>query len=198
MKAKTSSGCGERRRAIRALGGGALGAMLGLAGCAALVPKQMDVSEDQILAALAAQMPYRRKVLEVIDVQLDRPRLKMLSERNRMALEMDLRGEETLFTRRTFDGVLGVSSALRYETGDGTVRLQDVKLERLTMQGLSEANAARLSKVVGWWAEQQLEGQVVRQITREQLDRAAMAGVRPGALKVTPQGVTMMLEAIRP
>lgn len=189
----------DRRRMLTGLGLGALAVASGnLVGCASLVPREIDVTEAQILAALSKEMPYRRKLLEVIDLQLDHPQLAMLSDRNRLGLQMDLKGEETLFTRRTFDGVLGVSSALRYESGDGTVRLKEVKLEKLALKGMSETASAQLSKAVAWWAEQQLEGKVVRQISREQLDRAAMAGVRPGVLTVKPGGVTMSLEAIRP
>lgn len=188
----------NRRWVLAALAGASVVGAGVLSGCAALVPREIDVSEAQILAALSQNLPYRRKLLEVIDLQLDHPRLAMLADRNRVGLQLDLRGEETLFTRRTFEGMLGLTSALRYESGDGTVRLQDVKLEKLSLQGLSEAQSAHLTKAVAWWAQQQLEGQVVRQISREQLDRAAMAGVRPGALTVRPGGVTMSLEAIRP
>lgn len=199
MNEMKTPGLQTRRRWLwgALVGGCALGAGA-FSGCVAWVPREIDVSEAQILAALNQNMPYRRKLLEVIDLQLDRPRLAMLADRNRVGLQLDLRGEETLFTRRTFEGVLGLTSALRYESGDGTIRLQDVQLEKLNLQGLSEAQSARLTKAVAWWAEQQLEGQVVRRIAREQLDRAAMAGVRPGALTVRPGGVTMSLEAIRP
>ncbi len=168
-----------------------------LAGCASLVPKSLDVSQSQILDAVSQRFPYQRKVLEVFDLQLTRPRVAMLPDRNRVGLDLDLGLQDSLLTRREYKGVVHLTTGLRYESGDGTVRLQGVKLERLAMDGLSPGLNARLQQVAGLLAEQQFEGQPIKQFTREQLDRAAMLGVRPGALTVTSSGLSMALEPIQ-
>jgi hypothetical protein len=160
------------------------------------VPHEYEISEAQIMQALTQRLPYERRVLEVVDLRLARPRLSFLPERNRLGLELDVSVQDQLFTRRELQGVVALTTGLRFETGDRTIRLQDVQLERFKIEGLSEALSSRLNRVAGLLTEQQLEGMVLRQFTQAEVDRASRLGVRPGAFKVGAHSVILQLEPI--
>jgi hypothetical protein len=112
-------------------------------------------------------------------------------------LGFDLGIQERLLASRTFKGQLMFSSGLRYDAGDATIRLDRVRRENITLDGLPSLLSSSVNRWGGWLAEELLEGTAVHTIDRAALERAARLGVRPGALKVTGQGVTMTLEPIR-
>lgn len=188
----------DRRQVLR--GAGAL-VSLGLpglwAGCASPVPSEFTLSERQILAALSERFPANRRVLEVFDVRLASPRLKLLPAEDRLMLGFDLGVQERLLSSRTFKGNLMFSSGLRYDAGDATIRLDRVRRENIALDGLPSLLASSVNRWGGLLAEELLDGTVVHTIDRTAIDQAARMGVRPGALKVTSGGVTMTLEPIR-
>lgn len=188
----------DRRLCLR---GGAALALLGLsagwAGCATSGPREFTLSERQILAALSERFPANRRVLEVFDVRLASPRLKLLPAEDRLMLGFDLGVQERLITSRTFKGNLMFSSGLRFDAGDATVRLDRVRRENLSIDGLPSLLASNVNRWGGLLAEELLEGAVVHTVDRTAVDQAARQGLRPGALKVTEGGVRVTLDPIR-
>lgn len=188
----------DRRAALR----GALAlASVGLpglwAGCASPGPREFTLSERQILAALAERFPANRRVLEIFDVRLASPKLKLLPSEDRLMLGFDLGVQERMLTSRTFKGHLMFSSGLRFDTGDSTVRLARVRRENIALEGLPSLLASSVNRWGGLLAEELLEGAVVHKVEQTAIDQAARLGLRPGALKVTEAGVTVTLEPIR-
>ena len=167
------------------------------AGCASVVPSEFTLSEGQILAALSARFPANRRVMEIFDVRLASPKLKLLPAEDRLMLGFDLGIQERVLSSRTVKGNLMFSSGLRYDAGDATIRLDRVRRENIAIEGLPTLLASSVNRWGGLLAEEMLDGSVVHTIDRAAIDRAARMGVRPGALKVTNGGVTMSLEPIR-
>ena len=69
----------------------ATGAFLfALTGCGVMPPgpRQIDVSEAQLLSRIASRFPVKQRQLGLIDVTLDQPRLRLLPEENRVVTEM--------------------------------------------------------------------------------------------------------------
>lgn len=188
----------DRRLCLR---GGAALALLGLSagwtGCATSGPREFTLSERQILAALSERFPANRRVLEVFDVRLASPRLKLLPAEDRLMLGFDLGVQERLITSRLFKGNLMFSSGLRFDAGDATVRLDRVRRENLSIDGLPSLLASNVNRWGGLLAEELLEGAVVHTVDRTAVDQAARQGLRPGALKVTEGGVRVTLDPIR-
>lgn len=179
----------------------ALAAAAGLsglgAGCATSLSSEFTLSERQILAALSERFPATRRVLEVFDVRLSSPKLRLLPSEDRLMLGFDLGVQERLLATRPLRGTLMFSSGLRFEPGDATVRLVRVRRENLAIEGLPSLLASSVNRWGGLLAEELLEGMVVHQVERALVDRAARQGLRPGALRVTSSGVTVTLEPIR-
>lgn len=166
-------------------------------GCASPVPSEFTLSERQMLATLSERFPANRRVLEIFDVRLASPKLKLLPSEDRLMLGFDLGVQERMLTSRTFKGHLMFSSGLRFDAGDSTVRLARVRRENVALEGLPSLLASSVNRWGGLLAEELLDGLVVHTVERAAIDRAARLGVRPGALKVTDRGVTMTLEPIR-
>jgi hypothetical protein len=184
----------QRRDLVRHAGLG-LGAALsvGLAGCAgALLPRAVTVSEAELAAALERAFPLDRKLLEVLDVNITQPRLQLMPERNRLGLDLALAATDRLFGRQ-FKGRLAFSSGLRFEPGDASLRLAQVQVTDLSLQGggSAQAVAERLGAVL---AERALEGLVVHRLSAERQAQLQRAGVKPGALRVTARGLEIPLD----
>lgn len=174
-------------------------AVLALAGCSALpfnnsfVPRTIEVSQEQLLAQVAGQFPFNRRMLDVFDVTVSTPRLTMLPQENRISTELDVDTGRTLLTEG-FKGRLALSHGLRYEPGDQSVRLADVRLDRFQMDGVPDALKTRTGRLGSVLAEELLSGFTVYRFKPEDLKVALGLGFKPGAIRVTERGVALTLE----
>lgn len=187
----------SRRGALSGLA--VLGLAQWLAGCSALpfnnpfVPRTIEVSQEQLLAQVSGQFPFNRRMLDFFDVTVSTPRLTMLPQENRIATELDVDTGRTLLT----DGVKGrlaLSYGLRYEPGDQSVRLADVRLDRFQMDGVPDALKTRTGRLGSVLAEELLSGFTVYRFKPEDLKMALGLGFKPGAIRVTERGVALTLE----
>ena len=183
-----------RRRLLRwcwmALAGG-----MGLGGCAVLAPREIRISQAELLAAVARQFPARREVAQVLELSFDRPRLRLLPESERIAIGLDVTVTNALL-KRALEGNVQFSAGLRLDRGAQAVRLKSVRTESLFIDGLPQALAQMLQQWGGWLAEQLLEGEVVHQLRPAEVDRLRRAGLQPDALQITPEGVLLTLRPL--
>lgn len=172
----------------RRLAAGAL--MLALAGCATLGgPRQIDVSEAQLLSRIAAQLPVRQRYLGLFEVTLDQPRLRLLPEENRLGTDLAYRIELALPGASDLKGRLELSYGLRYEPSDTTLRLSQARIERLDVEGLNATQAAQVRKLGGLLSEDLMKEAVVHRFKPEDMQSLAGRGYRPGAIRVVPGGL---------
>lgn len=180
---------------------GALGglAVLVLAGCSALpfnnpfVPRTIEVSQEQLLAQVSGQFPFNRRLLDFFDVTVSTPRLAMLPQENRIATELDVDTGRSPLTDG-FKGRLALSYGLRYEPGDQSVRLADVRVDRFQMDGVPDPLKTRTGRLGSVLAEELLSGFTVYRFKPEDLKRALGLGFKPGAIRVTERGLALTLE----
>jgi hypothetical protein len=112
----------------------AAGATL-FAGCAGLFgPRTVEVSRVQLEELLGRRFPLTRRVLEIFDVTVSAPRLRLLPEANRGATDFDLGSTDRLL-RAQHRGALALSFGLRFEASDNTLRATQLKVERLQIDG---------------------------------------------------------------
>lgn len=196
----------SRRHLVALAGLASLGSALlgGLAGCAGLGgPQVITLGQAELDNLLARKFPMTRRVLELLDVTLSAPRLQLLPERNRIAVLLDLASRERLSglagrARLDFD------SALRYEPRDATLRLTQVRVQQLSLDGggppgpaattpAGTGAASRLARLGQSLVETALEDLTLYSVPAERLADLRRLGLVPGAVTVTARGVEITL-----
>lgn len=173
----------------------------GLAGCGGLLgPRVITLSESDLVALMARSFPQTRRVLEVLEVELSAPELRLIPDRNRLAVVLTLRTRERLLGGAG-RGQISFDSALRYEPQDASLRLSQVRVQQIGFDsgagtsGASGLVAAasgpqRLGIVL---AEAVLEDLSIYRLSAERQASLRQVGLQPGAVTVTSRGVEITL-----
>lgn len=196
----------RRRHLLQSLAAPAIGAVLApLQGCAGLGgPPRITLSEAELAALVARAFPLQQRVLDVLDLQLSVPRLRLLPDSNRLAVALSLRAQERL-RGGNVQGELAFDSGLRYAPQDATMRLSEVRVQHVVFASGGDGSLAasvidtlirppgvaqRIGRVL---AELLLEDLVVYRVGAERLAHLRQLGLQPGAVTVTGRGVEIAL-----
>jgi Protein of unknown function (DUF1439) len=155
-------------------------------------PRVITLSEADIATRLARVFPLDQRLLEVLDVRVQTPQVRLLPETNRLATELDLQATDRLFGRST-GGHLAMDSALRYDAQEGAVRLSHVRVSQLRLdsgEARLQGFADRLAPLI---AEKLLENLAIYRFKPEDLQKVEASGLQPGAVTVTARGVEVTL-----
>ncbi len=182
------------RRAFLRLGGAAgIAAAAWSAGCAGLGgPRVITLGEADLARALARQFPFEGRLLELIDLRVQTPRLRLLPETNRIATDLDVAIGERLL-RGGYCGELSLDFGLRYEPSDQSVRLSQVRVQRLSLGSLPAGLQPVLDRIGPLVAEQLLQDLSIHRFTPEELGAVRGRGYEPGEVNVTRRGVEITL-----
>lgn len=161
-----------------------------LAGCASLGPRNLTLSQADLQTLIERQFPRERRVLEVVDLSLARPVVRLLPERNRIATELELSAVERL-SGRTLGGRLALDHGLRYEPSDATVRLAQVKVSGLTLDVGGTPLSAQAARLSGALAERVLDDFVIYRLNDERRDALKRAGLDRAEFVVTARGIEL-------
>ena len=189
-----------RRRVQRLLGGalvtvGLPALMPGLTACAATPgagARGMTLSEARLNELLTRQFPYTRSLSGLAELSLVSPRLSLLPASNRLATAFDLVLTERLAGGR-YTGALDLDYGLRFDAGEGALRMADVRVNRLALDQLPRAQQQLVSQYAPRLAEQLLADLVIYRLPAEQLALARNLGLAVGALRVLPEGLRIEL-----
>ncbi|MFC7459965.1 hypothetical protein [Hydrogenophaga defluvii] len=170
------------------------GLVLVLGGCVALTgPRVVSVSEAQLAQRIAEQFPVRRRYLELFDLTLSAPRVRLIPAENRVGTRMDFALGDFWGGSRRFDGALSLSYGLRFEPSDASVRMTDVRVEAFDVPRLSGPMANQAQRLGALVAEHLLNDFSLHRFKPEDLQSAQRLGLRPGVLKVVPGGLQLEL-----
>ena len=190
--------------------------MFGVAGCAGLIgPQTLTLSEAELNALIARAFPLQRRVLELLDVQMSAPRLRLLPDTNRLAVALVVSTQDRVFGRSA-RGSLRFDAALRWDAAEAAIRLAQVRVQQLRLDGGSgtaaldatapsttavpadssdpgamlASNAARLGLVL---AERALDGLQLYRLSPERQAHLRQLGLQPGTVLVTSAGLQVTL-----
>ena len=169
---------------------------LGLGACAGLGPRTVRVSQAELEGRLAQQFPRQQRVMELVDVTFATPRLRLLPERNRVATELDFTAADRL-SGRPWRGAIALDYALRFEPADASVRLAQVRVDRVSLEGGGGALPVVGQRLGALLAERLLDDQIVWRAQPEQLARLQRAGGATGVVNVTAAGLEVTLTPAR-
>lgn len=172
-----------------------------LSGCALPPPgpRTLEISEARLVERIAVQFPVKRRFMEVFELSLDSPRVRLNPEENRIATELDyLLGAAGRPASRAVSGKLTLSFGLHINTQDQTVRLHEVRVDTFDVPGLPPAVVQQASRMGGMLVEDLLRDFVAYRIRPEDLKTAGRWGYVPGPVTVVPGGLQLRLDPVEP
>ncbi len=173
-----------------------------LIGCAALrpQPKTLNISQERLMQLIGGQFPFNSKMLEVLDVGVSSPKISFDAVNNRINTSLDLNvigsGIVGLLTKREYKGGIDLSYGLRFEPTDNSVRMTDVKLGKLSVDGVPELMERPMSRLGVALAQKLLSEQVLYKVSDKDLEAAKGWGYKPGAFKIGAAGLAITLDPI--
>jgi hypothetical protein len=167
-----------------------------LAACASVLgPRTIVISEDELQAQIARRFPFSNRLLEVLDVNVDLPRVSLRRDTERIAVLLQVRTSDR-FLKTPYIGTLALTCGVRLQAGDNTVRLTGVRVERFDIEGAPGAIQRMLVPLGKILTEQLLEDRVVYTLRPKDVAAVEGRGYKPGAIRVTSRGVEITLEPI--
>lgn len=174
----------------RALFGLASAAALALGGCASLAPRELVLSQAELQSLLERQFPRQQRMLELLDVTLLRPQVRLVPERNRIVTALELSATERL-SQRIVRGSVAFEHGLRYEASDATVRLADVRVEDLKLDLAGTPLVGALSRLGTLLAERALDDFVLHRLGEQRRDALRRAGLETATFAVSARGIEL-------
>lgn len=176
----------HRRRLLARLSGLAL---LLLGGCAGLVgPPTVTLGEAEIARLMERQFPLDRSLLDVFDVTVSAPRIRLLSDRQRLAAVVGVRARNRLLGL-SWQGQLDFDAALRWDTSDQTVRLSQVRVQDLAFADPGAFNRNTVERLGAALAERVLEGSAIYRLPAERAAQLRAKGYVPGSVEINARGL---------
>lgn len=163
-------------------------------------PKTLHVSEAKLVQMISSQFPFNSELLEVLDVDISAPRISLDPVANRINTSLDLNvggsGLAGLLTTKKYHGGVDLSYGLRFEPSDRTVRLSDVKIHKLTVDGAPDNLQRPVQRLGATLAQKLLKDYVLYTVRPEDLQASQQWGYKPGAFRIEPTGLSITLDPI--
>ena len=171
-------------------------ALAWLAACASVDPRHLTLSASEVQTLVARQFPRQQRLMELLDVSLANPLVRLVPERNRLATTMDLQASERL-SGRALRGSLAIDHSLRFEPSDATVRLANVKVESMLLELAGTPLSGQAARLAAMLAERVLDDFVIYRVSDERQQSMARAGVNNADVAVTERGIELRFAATR-
>jgi hypothetical protein len=177
---------------------GLMVAMVGT-GCALVQPgpRTIEISEARLAELVARRFPVDHRYMELLDVSLAQPRLRLVPQDNRIQTELDYTMGTVLSGTRTVRGTLGLSYGLRFDPADRSVRLTEVRVDRFDVPGLPAGQGQRMSRLGSAVAESLLQDAVIHRLRPDELKVAEGWYYEPGQFRVVPGGLQLSMTPVR-
>jgi len=130
---------------------------------------EYTASRDELQAQIVKRFPVQQRYAEIFTVGLRDPQLGLDAKTNRAAITALLSIASPLLRPSSVEGIVSVSSALKYDVASRALRLDHPKAERLELQGVSGRDAERLQQIGAVVAQELLRDQALRTFTAEEL-----------------------------
>jgi hypothetical protein len=154
---------------------------------------EYTASRDELQAQIARRFPVERHYADIFDVGLRDPQLALNGAANRAAITMALSISSPLLQPPTVNGIVTLSSALRYDPATRAIRLDRPQAERIEMQGLAGRDAERLQQIGAVVAQELLRDQALRTFTAQELT-VGRKTYDIGEITVQDDGITVQLK----
>lgn len=154
---------------------------------------EYTASHAELQALVAKQFPLAQRYAEIFTVALRNPQLGLNATANRAAITAQLSITSPMLASGVVEGVVALSSALRYDPATRALQLDQPKAERLQLQGVNGSNAEHLQRIGGLVAQELLQGQALRTFTKEELTMGRKT-YEIGDITVLQDGIKVQLK----
>ena len=148
------------------------------------------VSGAQLEQALGKRFPRRYPMGGLLDLEAQVPRLRFMTEQNRLGVEVPMLAAGPAL-RRSYNGIFDLDFALRFEASDLSIRAHQLRVNALQFEGLPPQTSAVLAVYGPSLAEQSLQDVVLHQLKPQDLALPDGMGLQPGSINVTAQGLVI-------
>ncbi|WP_256330090.1 DUF1439 domain-containing protein [Variovorax sp. YR216] len=153
---------------------------------------EYTASRQELEAQIAKHFPVQKRYADIFTVSLSNPQLGLDAATNRAAITAALTITSPLLRPSTVQGVVSVSSALKYDAPARALRLDQPQAERLELQGVTGRDAERLQQIGAVVAQELLRDQPLRTFTAEELT-VGRKTYEIGAITVQNDAITVEL-----
>ena len=168
-----------------------------LAGCATIGGSRVLTFSEADLARMFEQHgPFRRTLLDVLDVRVQRPTVRLVPQSNRLASSFDVTATERI-SRRTLNGRLAIEYGLRYDAEQKAIRMTQVRVESLQLGDVPADKRKGVENLGALIAEHMLDETVLYRFRPADLQNAEGRGLRPENVAVTRRGVEVTLAPLQ-
>ena len=122
---------------------------------------EYSASRAELQAAMAKRFPLRQRYADLFTVTLRDPQLALYPATNRLGVTALLDIASPLLRPTGVEGLVSVSSALRYDAPSRSVRLVEPRADRIEIQGLSGRDAEQLQQIGAAVAQELLRDQAL-------------------------------------
>jgi hypothetical protein len=130
---------------------------------------QYSFSRQELQGGMTAYFPRELQYLELVNIRLSDPLLKLDGVANRVVTRVNARISSPALLPAPMDGVLVVSSGLKYDAASRSVRLDRPRLERIDVPGVPAPYAAEINAIGNAVAEQFLANYPLHTFLPEEL-----------------------------
>lgn len=152
-------------------------------------------SRGELQTGVASRFPRDIRYGELFVVRLSNPQLSLDPVNNRIITRIDARVSSQLFGGPPVDGVLSVSSGLKYDSASRAVRLDRPVVERVDVAGTPQQTANQMSAIGNLVAQQVLADYALYTFTPDQLQLNGQH-FEPGTISVTDTGIKVDIKQL--
>ena len=154
---------------------------------------EYTASRDELQSQIAKRFPVQKHYAEIFTVSLRDPRLGLDARENRAAITALLTINSPLLRPSTVEGIVTVSSGLKYDAPARALRLDNPQADRIELQGVTGRDAERLQRIGAVVAQELLRDQPLRTFTTEELT-VGRKTYEIGDVTVQDDGITVQLK----
>ena len=171
---------------------------LAVAGCATVGgPRVITFSEADLARMLEQHGPFKRTLLGLIDVDVHKPSVRVVSSSSRLASSLDVVATERV-SRQTLKGRIAIQYGVRYDAQEKAIRMTDVRVDTLDMGDVPAEKRKGVQNLGALIAEHMLDDAVLYRFRPADLQSAEGRGLRPESVAVTSRGVEVRLAPLAP
>ncbi|MDR0260144.1 MAG: hypothetical protein LBI76_10085 [Comamonas sp.] len=154
--------------------------------------RSISISQAQLQQAVAAKFPLARSWQGMVVIQLQKPSVQLLAASNSLRAAFDIWVTEKLMGNE-YPGQMTLDFGLAFQDADASIRLHNVHVQQLQMQGVPAAYQGMFQTYAPRLAEQVLQGLLVYELPASQRMLLQGLGYTVERMEVQEQGLRIVL-----